>query len=166
MIRASAADFRRPRQQESALSNKEQVHMDATVESGRAVTGNPDGTTGIPRRYAGQGGAQDRPGPYTTLLPADDEWSRDTVLRAIVADALQRNGLVVDEDTLEATIASFGSSDSALAGGALAGTAPTWKLHPGETRADGRSPRASRPASCRCHALGSRGARRRRRDDP
>jgi hypothetical protein len=112
--------------------------MDATVESGRAVTGNPDETTGIPRRYAGQGGAQDQPRPYTTLLPADDEWSRDTVLRAIVADALQRNGLVADEDTLEATIASFGSSDSALAGGVLAGTALTWKLHPGETRADGR----------------------------
>ncbi|MGH8062994.1 MAG: XVIPCD domain-containing protein [Pseudoxanthomonas sp.] len=107
--------------------------MDATVESGLTVTGNPDGTTGIPRRYAGQGGLQDHPSTYTTLLPADDEWSRDTVLRAIVADALQRNGLVVDEDTLEATIASFGGS-----GGALAGTAPAWKLHPGETRADGR----------------------------
>jgi hypothetical protein len=112
--------------------------MDATVESGPAATGKQDATAGIPRRYAGQGGIQDRRQTYTALLPADDEWSRDSVLRAIVADALQRNGLVVDEDTLEATISSFGSSDSALAGGALAGTAPTWKLHPGETHADGR----------------------------
>lgn len=107
--------------------------MDATVESGPAATGNQDATAGIARRYAGQGGIQDHLRPYTALLPADDEWSRDTVLRAIVADALQRNGLVVDEDTLEATIASFGSSD-----GALAGVALTWKLHPGETRSDGR----------------------------
>lgn len=107
--------------------------MDATVEPGPAATRNQDVIDGIPRRYAGQGGAQDRPRPYTTLLPADDEWSRDMVLRAIVADALQRNGLVVDEDTLEATITSYGGP-----GGALAGFAPVWKLHPGETRADGR----------------------------
>lgn len=112
--------------------------MDATVGSGPAATGNQDATAGIPRRYAGQGGVQDSPRPYTTLLPADDEWSRDSVLRAVVADALQRNGLVVDEDTLEATIAAFGSAGSALAGGALAGAMPAWKLHPGETRADGR----------------------------
>lgn len=112
--------------------------MDATVESGPAVTGNQDATAGTPRRYAGQGGVQDSPKSYTTLLPADDEWSRDTILRAIVADALQRNGLVVDEDTLEATIASFGGAGSALAGGALAGAMPAWKLHPGETRTDGR----------------------------
>ena len=107
--------------------------MDATVESGPAATGNQDVVDGTPRRYAGQGGPPDHRRPYTTLLPADDEWSRDTVLRAIVADALQRNGLVVDEDTLEATIASYGGS-----GGALAGIAPVWKLHSGETRADGR----------------------------
>lgn len=107
--------------------------MDATVESGPAATGNQDVVDRTPRRYAGQGGPPDHRRPYTTLLPADDEWSRDTVLRAIVADALQRNGLVVDEDTLEATIVSYGGS-----GGALAGIAPVWKLHSGETRADGR----------------------------
>lgn len=107
--------------------------MDATVESAPAATGNQDVVDRTPRRYAGQGGPPDHRRPYTTLLPADDEWSRDTVLRAIVADALQRNGLVVDEDTLEATIVSYGGS-----GGALAGIAPVWKLHSGETRADGR----------------------------
>lgn len=107
--------------------------MDAAVESNPAAIAKPAEAAEIPRRYAGQGGAQDHPRPYTTLLPADDEWSRGTVLRAVVADALQRNGLVVDEDTLEATIASFGGS-----GGALADTAPAWKLHSGETRADGR----------------------------
>ena len=107
--------------------------MDAAVESIRTETHRPAGAAEITRRYAGQGGVQDHPRPYTALLPADDEWSRDTVLRAVVADALQRNGLVVDEDTLEATIASFGGSD-----GALADTAPAWKLHSGETRSDGR----------------------------
>lgn len=112
--------------------------MDAAVESSRSANGNPAEPSRTPRRYAGQTGVQDHPQTYTVLLPADDEWSRDTVLRAVVADALQRNGLVVDEDTLEATIASFGSSASTLAGGALAGTAPVWKLHPGETRNEGR----------------------------
>jgi hypothetical protein len=107
--------------------------MDAAVESIRAETRTPAEAAEIPRRYAGQGGTQDQPRPYTTLLPADDEWSRDTVLRAVIADALQRNGLVVDEDTLEATIASTSSP-----GGALEHFAPAWKLQPGETRADGR----------------------------
>lgn len=86
-----------------------------------------------PRHYAGQGDAQEHAQTYTALLPADDEWSRETVLRAFVADALQRNGQVVDEDTLEATIAS-----ASAPGGALADVDLTWKLHPGETRADGR----------------------------
>ena len=107
--------------------------MDAAVESSRNANGNPAEANRTQRRYAGQGGAQDPPQTYTSLLPADDEWSRDTVLRAVVADALQRNGLVVDEDTLEATITSVGSAD-----GALASLAPAWKLHSGETRADGR----------------------------
>ncbi|ALN64880.1 hypothetical protein GLA29479_4034 [Lysobacter antibioticus] len=103
-----------------------------------AVDSNPGGRTPAgashpPRWYAGQPAAQDGTSGYTALLPADDEWSRDTVLRAIVADALQRNGQVVDEDTLEATVASV-----AAPGGALAQAALSWKLHPGETRADGR----------------------------
>ncbi len=107
--------------------------MDAAVESSRNANANPAEANRTQRRYAGQGGVQDPAQTYTTLLPADDEWSRDTVLRAVVADALQRNGLVVDEDTLEATITSVGSAD-----GALASLAPAWKLHSGETRADGR----------------------------
>ena len=107
--------------------------MDVAVESSRNEDGNPAEANRTQRRYAGQGGVQDPPQTYTTLLPADDDWSRDTVLRAVVADALQRNGLVVDEDTLEATITSVGSAD-----GALASLAPAWKLHSGETRADGR----------------------------
>lgn len=108
--------------------------MDTAIESIPAPSDRPEhAAAGNPRRYAGQGDAQGQPQPYTSLLPADDEWSRDTVLRAVIADALQRNGLVVDEDTLEATIDSFGGS-----GGALAGVAPAWKLHSGETRADGR----------------------------
>ena len=107
--------------------------MDAAVESSRNEDGNAAEANRTQRRYAGQGGAQEPPQTYTSLLPADDEWSRDTVLRAVVADALQRNGLVVDEDTLEATITSVGSAE-----GALASLAPAWKLHSGETRADGR----------------------------
>ncbi|MBX9400717.1 hypothetical protein K4L06_05290 [Lysobacter sp. BMK333-48F3] len=106
--------------------------MNAAVDSISA--GNRDQTTTAAlRRYAGQGNAQERVQDYTVLLPADDEWSRDSVLRAVVADALQRNGQVVDEDTLEATVAEVGGH-----GGALAQAALTWKLHPGETRADGR----------------------------
>ncbi|RDZ26345.1 hypothetical protein DX914_15170 [Lysobacter silvisoli] len=66
-------------------------------------------------------------------MPADEEWSRGNILRAVVADALQRNGQVVDEDTLEATIASVSGP-----GGALAQTPLVWKLNPGESRSDGR----------------------------
>lgn len=91
-----------------------------------------------PRRlYAGQGYPAEGQAPaaadYTVLVPTDDEWSRETLMRATVADALQRNGKVVDEDTLEATVAA-----ASAPGGALADAQPAWKLHPGETRADGR----------------------------
>lgn len=107
--------------------------MNATVDS-IAVSGlSPAGDPAAHRYYAGQGAPQAAVTAYTTLLPADDEWSRTTVLRAVVADALQRNGLVVDEDTLDATIDSVSAP-----GGALADTALTWKLQAGETRADGR----------------------------
>lgn len=86
-----------------------------------------------PRRYAGSGQPQPAPADYTLLVPTDDAWPRATLLRAVVADALQRNGKVVDEDTLDATI------DAASApGGVLADIAPVWKLSPGETRSDGR----------------------------
>lgn len=108
--------------------------MNAVVDSISDDSGTRGGSPAVARRwYAGQGAPQDRALNYTALLPADDEWSRDTVLRAVVADALQRNGQVVDEDTLEATVASVSGP-----GGALAQAALTWKLYPGETRADGR----------------------------
>jgi hypothetical protein len=103
--------------------------MDAAARPQPAITADS------PRYYAGANGPAARPGHYTSLLPADEEWARDTVLRAVVADALQRNGLVVDEDTLEATVASFAGP-----AGALAGLDPAWKLHAGDTRAEG--PRA------------------------
>ncbi len=102
--------------------------MNAAVDSQPA----PGLAPASPRHYAGQPGAVGAH-DYTVLLPADDNWSRDTVMRAIVADALQRNGLVVDEDTLEATIAEATGPK-----GALAGVDPAWKLHPGESRSDGR----------------------------
>lgn len=86
------------------------------------------------RRYAGQGTTQSVPLDYTVLLPADGEWSRDTLMRALVADALQRNGKVVDEDTLEATVAA-----ASAPGGVLSGANPAWKLYPGATRSDGRA---------------------------
>ncbi|MGH8079023.1 MAG: XVIPCD domain-containing protein [Lysobacter sp.] len=107
--------------------------MNAAVDSNAPPGRPPAGDPAAHRWYAGQGALQKPGEAYTALLPADDEWSRDTVLRAVVADALQRNGLVVDEDTLEATVESFGAP-----GAALADTALTWKLHPGETRADAR----------------------------
>lgn len=87
-----------------------------------------------PRLYAGQGAAREAVHDYVVLLPTDGEWSPATVLRAVVADALQRNGRIVDEDTLEATIET-----AAAPGGPLHGLAPSWRLHPGETRGDGRA---------------------------
>lgn len=107
--------------------------MNAAVDSILDDTLSRSDAAAQPRRYAGQGEASQQAQTYTALLPADAEWSRDTVLRAFVADALQRNGQVVDEDTLEATIAS-----ASAPGGALADVELSWKLHPGETRADGR----------------------------
>ncbi|QQP95208.1 XVIPCD domain-containing protein [Lysobacter enzymogenes] len=83
----------------------------------------------LPRWYAGQGAPLTQPAAYTALLPADGQWSREMVMRAFVADALQRNGLVVDEDTLDATVAA-----ASAPGGAFADAAPAWKLQPGESR--------------------------------
>lgn len=99
----------------------------------------PNATTAVPanpapprRLYAGQGQPQAAPADYTVLLPAEDEWPRETVLRAVVADALQRNGKVVDEDTLEATVDSVAANDGPFAPDAL-----VWKLHAGESRSHG-----------------------------
>lgn len=98
----------------------------------------PNATAAVPasapprRLYAGQGEAQATPSDYTVLLPADDEWPRETVLRAVVADVLQRNGRVVDEDTLEATVHSVSTDEGPFAPNVLA-----WKLHAGETRNHG-----------------------------
>ena len=86
------------------------------------------------RLYAGSGPTQPAPADYTVLVPTDDQWTRATLLRATVADALQRNGKVVDEDTLDATVEA-----AAAPGGPLAGLAPAWKLHAGQPRADGRA---------------------------
>lgn len=81
------------------------------------------------RLYAGDSTVLPAPADYTVLLPADGDWPRATVLRAVVADALQRNGTVVDEDTLDATVAA---ADARVAPDAL-----VWKLQAGERRPDG-----------------------------
>ncbi len=81
------------------------------------------------RLYAGQAGVLEPPADYTVLLPADDEWPRATVLRAVVADALQRNGKLVDEDTLDATVSA--------ARDAFTPDVFVWKLQAGESRSDG-----------------------------
>jgi hypothetical protein len=80
-----------------------------------------------PRLYAGSPFTA-APGDYAVLLPAEGAWPRETVLRAVVADALQRNGKVVDEDTLDATVATVATPERPFAADAL-----TWKLQPGET---------------------------------
>ncbi len=109
--------------------------MNAVVDPSALATAAADEARVAAQRrlYAGSGQPQDAPADYTMLIPTDDAWSRETLLRATVADALQRNGKVVDEDTLEGTVAA-----ASAPGGVLAGIAPTWKLYPGETRADGR----------------------------
>lgn len=100
--------------------------VDSLTPAGNAPAADP---ALLPRWYAGQGAPLTQPTAYTALLPADGQWSRELVMRAFVADALQRNGLVVDEDTLDATVAA-----ASAPGGALADAAPAWKLQPGESR--------------------------------
>lgn len=107
--------------------------MNAAVDSLTPAGVAPAADPAALRRYAGQGTPPSLPTAYTALLPADGEWARETVMRAFVADALQRNGLVVDEDTLDATVAA-----ASLPGGAFAAADFAWKLQPGESRADGR----------------------------
>lgn len=107
--------------------------MNAAVDSLTPAGVAPAEDPAALRRYAGQGTPLSLPTAYTALLPADGEWARETVMRAFVADALQRNGLVVDEDTLDATVAA-----ASLPNGAFANADIAWKLQPGESRADGR----------------------------
>jgi hypothetical protein len=107
--------------------------MDAVVDRA-GIAGNPSSSnTRTPRRYAGQGAPVALPSDYTVLLPADDAWPRQTVLRAVVADALQRNGKAVDEDTLDATVASVSADTGPFGNDAL-----VWKLQQGESSGDGR----------------------------
>nr|WP_175429329.1 XVIPCD domain-containing protein [Lysobacter enzymogenes] len=103
--------------------------VDSPTPAGVAAAGDP----AAPRWYAGQGAPLSQATAYTALLPADGEWPRATVMRAFVADALQRNGLVVDEDTLDATVAA-----ASAPGGAFADAGRAWKLQPGESRGEGR----------------------------
>ena len=107
--------------------------MDAITQPSAAADVPATSPTPTRRMYAGHGQPQDAPADYTVLLAADDEWSRETVLRAVVADALQRNGKVVDEETLDATIASVSADTGPLGNDAL-----VWKLQQGESRDDGR----------------------------
>ncbi|WP_242101843.1 XVIPCD domain-containing protein [Lysobacter sp. M2-1] len=107
--------------------------MDAVVDRA-GIAGDPSSSDSqILRRYAGQDAPVAVPSDYTVLLPSDEAWPRRTVLRAVVADALQRNGKVVDEDTLDATVASVAADTGPLGNDAL-----VWKLQQGESRDDGR----------------------------
>ena len=81
--------------------------MDAITQPSAAADVPATSPTPTRRMYGGHGQPQDAPADYTVLLAADDEWSRETVLRAVVADALQRNGKVVDEETLDARLATM-----------------------------------------------------------
>lgn len=96
--------------------------MNAVVSPDRPIDASP-------RVYAGQGQPNAQVSAYTVLLPSDSELDDATVARAMVADILQRNGRVVDEDTLNAMVAysrTAGLGD------------PDWKLQAGVDRADGR----------------------------
>lgn len=113
--------------------------MNAIVQPA-AGNGSAESTPGAARRiYAGEGYPQ-QPGAdpldYVALVPSDDDIARPALIRLMVADALQRNGKVVDEDTLEATMAH-----ATAPGGVFAETAFVYRLSQGETRQDGmRSP--------------------------
>lgn len=98
--------------------------------------GNTDAAS---RRYAGSAGTMETPQDYTVLLPTDHAWSDADIARACVADALQRNGKVVDEDTLEAVVGWAQGNAQALGVPGLAAGQAVWKLQQGESRADGRA---------------------------
>ena len=90
-----------------------------------------------PRLYAGQGQANAQVSAYTVLLPTDSELDAAIVARAMVADILQRNGRVVDEDTLNAMV-DYGRTTLTGADGTPALVDPAWKLQAGIDKADGR----------------------------
>ena len=103
--------------------------MNAVVESERPAA------SALRRIYAGEGYPAAAPAettPYVALVPSDDEMSREELLRVMVSDALQRNGKVVDEDTLDATVASAQEH--------FAPDAFVWKLQAGETRQGPHAP--------------------------
>lgn len=111
--------------------------MNAVVDPATADT--PTSTQGatnpVRRIYAGEGYPQTKladQAAYVALVPSDDDLPREALVRLMVADALQRNGRVVDEDTLEGAMA-----DATGPGGVFAETRFVYKLTPGETRADG-----------------------------
>lgn len=93
--------------------------MNAVVEDPRD-SGTQASTANMPRLYAGQGAPVATPADYVSLLPTDQALDRATVLRAFVADALQRNGRTVDEETLAATIAYAQTPSGGLADVAFA----------------------------------------------
>lgn len=110
--------------------------MNAVVEPKSPGDGPGDSQNIAPRRiYAGEGYPQSATATqtaYVALVPTDDDLPRDTLVRLMVADALQRNGKVVDEDTLEAAMAH-----ATAPGGVFAETPMAYKLVKGETRTDG-----------------------------
>lgn len=110
--------------------------MNVVVEPKTPGNGTGDSQNTPARRiYAGECYPQSAPATqaaYVALVPTDDDLSRDALIRLMVADALQRNGKVVDEDTLEATMAR-----ATAPGGVFAETPLVYKLVKGETRSDG-----------------------------
>lgn len=110
--------------------------MNAVVEPRTPNSEEGDPQTVTPRRiYAGEGYPSSAPvaqAPYVALVPTDDDLPRDALIRLMTADALQRNGKVVDEDTLEAAMAH-----ATAPGGVFADTGFVYRLAQGETRSNG-----------------------------
>lgn len=91
----------------------------------------------VARLYAGQGPVHMHVSAYTVLLPSDEALDPATVARAVVADVLQRNGRVVDADTLDAMVTHARTHWHDAEGRPLLGEAD-WRLHPGMESADGQ----------------------------
>lgn len=90
--------------------------------------------TTAPRLFAGQEPTQAGVAAYTMLLPTDAQLDPAVVARAYVADILQRNGTLVDAETLDGLVAF--ARDTPATAAALA--QPAWRLQSGPTRADGQ----------------------------